>query len=401
MWNASQRPSMSVTYCVQLPEDARVAKLSFRKGGVYCFEAAPLLPARHPMAGQPLVNVVKDYGQNRFFGIIANGPVTVHRGKTAAISVYTEVNIAGPDSDVLHRGNPLTTSFGHRKLTHFTNIDGYVWGIEPLSTNDGAGVIRLPMGFCLNVRMIRIGQQPAAAQVAVAAPPAAPPPPGGSDSESRHSGFEGLESGPESEEESEAESEGGYGFGNVQDTSGTLGAGPRVTIRPVDGQEDGLANLMGRVDDLRALQGPAVQAAIPQGQDTEHRVVDPVRLHGASESIDGAWKRYAASQIQTQDFEDVRTSIERSGWPGFVLPVLAIRTAIEDTLGNLSNNETYKVTWTFMGTNQDINITTGSRCPLVAPHVHNFREFIARFIDTTNIFCIEEPGDIAVTVTPQ
>lgn len=158
-----------MTFCVQLPPEATVAKLSLRRGGVYCFRAAPPAPARHPMAGQSLVDVVTGPAAETFFGIIASGPVTVRRGKPAAVSLYSEVNVTGADCDLLHTGNALAPYIPNRRLEHFLTIDRYVWGVAP--GPDDQGTYRLRTGWYVNVLGIR-----AAAARAHAAP--APQPPG-------------------------------------------------------------------------------------------------------------------------------------------------------------------------------------------------------------------------------
>lgn len=142
---------MSVTFCVQLPPEATVAKLALRRGGVYCFRAAPPAPARHPMAGQLLVDVVTDPTVETFFGIIASGPVTVRRGKPAAVSLYSEVNVTGADCDLLHTGNALAPYVTDRKLVHFTTIDKYVWGVVPEKRGSTRSDHAIPPGYTINV----------------------------------------------------------------------------------------------------------------------------------------------------------------------------------------------------------------------------------------------------------
>lgn len=159
---------MSVTFCVQLPPEATVAKLSLRRGGVYCFRAAPPAPARHPMAGQSLVDVVTDPAAGTFFGIIASGPVTVRRGKPAAVSLYSEVNVTGADCDLLHTGNALAPYTQNRRLEHFATIDRYVWGVAPGQANEVTYHLRT--GWYVDVLGIR-----AAAARAITTPAPQPP----------------------------------------------------------------------------------------------------------------------------------------------------------------------------------------------------------------------------------
>ena len=142
---------MSVTFCVQLPPEATVAKLSLRRGGVYCFRAAPPAPARHPMAGQSLVDVVTGPAAETFFGIIASGPVTVRRGKPAAVSLYSEVNVTGADCDLLHTGNALEVYVTDRKLEQFATIDKYVWGVVPDTNGSTRSNHSIPPGYTINV----------------------------------------------------------------------------------------------------------------------------------------------------------------------------------------------------------------------------------------------------------